>query len=187
MDTPNTNLITPLGLLQSFLEDEDYDTQLIPVTPDQPFEILQVDLTDDVEGESVQLNMHFVNDVTQALGSLDDPDDVFLLNCLIIFPFQAQQDKKVEAMELILSLNRLLPIGSFGMSFPDRSLYYQYHLATEDRDIPENVILDVVGMMGFFVGEFVPKIKAVLQGELTAQAYLDELAKGGIELPPLKK
>ncbi len=178
---------TPLALIRDLLEEEDFSTELVQQSEGQPFERLLVSLGADDKHRPFTLQMHFVNDVTGALGGFDDPEDIFLLECFLPFPFQAKPEYQTETARVLLALNRLLPIGAMGMSEPDGTVYIQYNLACLTRATDEKVLLEVVGMMGFFTGEFGPKIEAIGDGSLSRETYLADLANAGIQLPPLGK
>ncbi len=176
---------TPLQLIAEFLEEETFDTKIVPPSKEHPFERLLVSLGQDEQERLFTMQLHFVNDITSSMGNVEDPDDIILLECFLLFPFKVEAKYFSEVARLILTVNRLVPVGALGMSEPDGSVYLQYHLSSKDRNIDEKIILEVVNMIGFFTGEFAQKIEAVGNGTLEREAYLNELVQTGIVLAPL--
>ncbi|HQU08708.1 MAG TPA: hypothetical protein PLV25_01965 [Opitutales bacterium] len=177
---------SPLTRLESLLQDEDFTTHLESVTPEHPVEQLFVALGQDDKGRSHTVTIHYVNDVTNALGGTDAPEDAIILQFFLPLPYECKPEHMDAFARMALVVNRLLPVGAFGITDPEGMAYLQYNLATGNRNVEAKVICEVLGMMAFFTNEFGPKIEAVGLGELSRDQYVEELASGGIDLPGLK-
>ena len=177
---------TPLQSIEAVLKEENFATKHIPVSKDHPFEQLYVSLGQDEQKRPYIIQMHFVNDVTNALGGQDEPSDAYILQLFIVFPFLVEIDQKDSVARLLTTLSRILPVGAFGMSDEDGTPFYQYNLACKERAVDEKVLLEVVSIMGFFSSEFGKQIEEVASGKKTREALLSELAEAGISFPPIQ-
>lgn len=188
-DDDNT-IQTPLNFIAEILEDADFPIVFQEANENSPVEQVFVPLEHDKEELSGALQILFINDLTKTLGVAEedeDEDDVQLLQFFMLCPFQCKVETCSEVASLILSLNRILPIGSFGMSQKEHTIYFQYVLALEDQEDAVNpmVVLEVVSMISMFVLEFIESIALVAKGEKTADVLLQEMEAKGMVLPPL--
>lgn len=175
-----------LALIENILKEEDFATFLMPISEDNLFERLFVSLGQDDKSRDFTLQIHFINDVTNALGVDDDPEDAFILQFFLLLPYNIPHNKVNEASRVILTLNRILPVGAFGLSEDDGLAYFQYNLACEERTVSEKVIKEVVSIIGFFSSEFSARIEQVAEGKITREALIQELAQAGIQFPSLR-
>lgn len=181
---------TPLNFIAEVLEDADFPVVFQEADKDSPVEQVFVPLEHDKEELSGALQILFINDLTKTLGIAqedEDDDELQLLQFFLLCPFQCKAETCSEVALFILALNRILPIGSFGMSQKEHTIYFQYVLALEDQDEALNpvVILEVVSMISMFVSEFIEGIACVAKGEKTSAALLEEMEAKGMVLPPL--
>ncbi len=188
-DDDNT-IQTPLNFIAEVLEDADFPVVFQEKNENSPVEQVFIPLEHDKEELSGALQILFINDLTKTLGVTEedeDEDDVQLLQFFMLCPFQCKAETCSEVALLILALNRILPIGAFGMSQKEHTIYFQYVLALEDQEDAVNpmVILEVVSMISMFVIEFIESIALVAKGEKTADALLEEMEAKGMVLPPL--
>lgn len=177
-DLPNSDL----KFIQNILDENDFETVFHTKTESQPFSILEVLLTsfDETKDHVFSLNVHYVNEVAEAFGAIDESEDIQLLEFLIQFPEVIRPEFFAEVARLILSLNRLLPVGSFGLSESNQAFYFQYTLGLENTEISEVVLLEVIHMIHFFVDDFAPNIAAVGDGRLNREDYLKGFEEMGL-------
>lgn len=174
-----------LSLLNNILKEEDFATFLMPVSEDNLFERLFVSLGQDDKSRDFTLQIHFINDVTNALGVDDDPEDAFILQFFLLLPYTIAKNQINEVSRVILTLNRILPVGSFGLSEDDGLAYFQYNLTCAERTVDEKVLKEVVSIIGFFSSEFSVRIEQAAEGKITRDALIQELAQAGIQFPSL--
>lgn len=187
-DNPSTQ--TPLNFIAEVLEDADFPVVFQEKNQDSPVEQVFVPFEHEKEELSGALQILFINDLTKTLGveeEDEEDDEVQLLQFFLLCPFQCKAETCSEVALLLLALNRVLPIGSFGLSQKEHTIYFQYVLALEDQDDALNpvVILEVVSMINMFVLEFIESVSLVAKGEKTAEALLQEMEAKGMVLPPL--
>jgi hypothetical protein len=182
--------MTPLRLIQEVVEDLEYETEYLAPEEQIPYERLHVLLGIDRENRASKLQLHFINDVALAVSGAEDLEethDAVLLQFMLLFPGRVDAGYFGALAEYLLQLNRILPVGAFGISQPDGTVYYQYILALPEREVDENVLIEVIQMIDFFVGRFRLNIDRVSRGVATAAVVLDELRGEGLAPPPLQQ
>lgn len=176
---------SPLAVIEQALIEEKFATRLLEKDSERPFDLLFTGIGEDEKKRGYTVQIHFVNDVTNAVGAVDEPEDAYLLQFFLVFPYLVEQSKKAEVGRAMLAINRILPIGAFGMSDEEGTPYYQYNLACPERAVSKKVLLEVLSIMGFFTSEFSPKFEAISEGQDTFESLVETLSKGGIVFPPI--
>ncbi|GAB4276756.1 MAG TPA: hypothetical protein DIU37_02630 [Opitutae bacterium] len=176
---------SPLAVIEQTLKEEKFATRLLEKDNERPFDLLFAGIGEDEKKRGYTVQLHFVNDVTNAVGGADEPEDAYLLQFFLVFPYLIEASKKAEVARAMLAINRILPIGAFGMSEQEGTPYYQYNLACADRSVDGTVLLEILSIMGFFTSEFSPKFEAISEGTDTFDSLIEALSKGGIVFPPI--
>ncbi len=178
---------TPLNFIAEVLDEGDFPVVYQEAGEQSPVEQVFVPFEHEKEALSSTLQILFINDLTKTLGVEEEEDEVQLLQFFILFPFQCKEETVRDVALFILALNRILPVGSFGLSQKECTIYYQYILALEDQGdaLAPDLILEVVSMINMFVLEFIENISIVAKGEKTAEVLLKEMEEKGMTLPPL--
>ena len=174
--------------MQEAIEDLDYSVVHSPPEEGAPFERLQVLIGVDSEERPLSLQLSFINDVALAVGAGEDEEDThdaIFLQFILLFPVPVGADHIPGLMAYLMQINRILPVGGFGVSQPDGTVYYQYNLALPERDIDENVLLEVVQIIDFFVNKFQESIGKVSTGALASDGALQQMRDEGIFPPPM--
>ena len=179
---------TPLTAIQEVIEELDYRTIYLPAEESAPFERLHVLIGNDAQERPLTLQLCFINDIALAVGGTEDEEDThdaILLQFMLLLPALTQAGRFAEVAEYLLQINRILPIGAFGISRPDGTVYFQYTLALAEREVDDNVLLEVVQMADVFVNKFEGNITGVSSGTLRAATAIQALVEEGIVPPPL--
>ena len=174
--------------MQEVIEDHDYSVTHSPPGEGAPFERLHVLLGVDSGERPLSLQLYFINDAELAVGggeNQDDTLDAILLQFALLFPTPVAAGNSPGVMEYLMHINRILPVGAFGVSPPDGIIYYQYNLALPEHDVDENVLIEVVQMSDFFVNRFLENIGKVSVGILTAESALQQMRDEGLFPPPI--
>ncbi len=164
---------SPLGIIEQLLKDEDFGTRLLEKSEERPFELLFVGVGEDAKKRGYTMQVHYVNDVASAVGGQDQPDDAYILQFFLVFPFLVDQEQLGPVGRAILAINRILPVGAFGLSEQEGTPYYQYNLASSERLKDKKVLLEIMSIMGFFTCEFSTNFEAISKGEMTYEAMLE--------------
>ena len=175
----------PLDRIAKTLEADDFAVYLNEKSEEVPFDQLFISLGEDEQKRPFVLQMLFVNDLTNIMELEEKEEDAALLQHFLTFPFTASPITVPELSKLVLMLNRIIPIGAFGLDINQGTLYFQYVLASKDREVNKTVILETVSMIGMFVMEFAKKLEAVATGEKCAQEIIKSLEEVGLFIPPL--
>lgn len=182
---------TPLAELASVLTEAEFPVVHQTVDEKSPVEQIFVPIALDDDNDLI-LQVLFVNDLVESMGVTDkesddeEAEEAQLLQFFIYFPFQAKAEKRADLALFLMAINRLLPIGAFGVGHLEGTVYYQYILTNEDQYVSPLVILELVSMISMFIPEFFSKIASVAEGEETGEAVLEAMAKNGIVIPPLQ-
>lgn len=182
---------TPLAELASILEEADFPVVYQEADDKSPVEQIFIPLEGQTEEQDLILQMLFVNDLVDSMGVTDKEDkdeedeDAQLLQFFIYLPFETPPEKRADLALFLMTINRLLPVGAFGLSHKEGTVYYQYILASEDKEVSPLVALEVVSMISMFILEFVPKIQLVAEGNQDCESMIKKMEEEGITLPPL--
>jgi hypothetical protein len=177
---------TPMQAIEALLSENEFVSQYQPVAGEKhPVEQLFVALGKDQKDRLYTLEMHFVNDVSVAIGGPSSSDDAFVLQFFVPMPFESGTKHLDDLGRSILAINRLLPMGALGLSDTEGHVYFQYNLTLDQKRISEKVLMEVLSVISFFIGEFSPKVEQVGLGELTFKKFVAQLKEMGIDLVPL--
>lgn len=176
---------SPLSEMEDVLMEEDFQTLLQPVDEENFYEKLHVSLGEDERGRQFNVQIHFINDVNRAQGSEDEPEDIVLLQMFLLLPYSITDTTLLPTARLILMLNRILPLGAFGISEVDGAMFYQYNCGLIDRVMDPDVLVESLRMIGFFITKFTDLIEEVATGSRTFEAAAQWLFDQGIQVPPL--
>jgi hypothetical protein len=179
---------TPLSLIKEVIEDLEYPVELEPATEPAPFERLRVTIGADAAKRPLVAQMLFLNDVVLAQAGAEDQEetkDAILLQFMVLLPHRVEAAHFGSVIDYLTQINRVVTVGAFGLSRPDGTVYFQYALALPEREVDDNVLIEVIQMVDFFVKKFVDEIDQIGTGSLTVDAALAHLAEEGITPPPL--
>lgn len=181
-------LLTPLEQLGDLLLDSDYNAVLQEHGEDSPVDRLYIE-AGELEDETLVLQVILLNEMfdhtRDAEAEEDDPDatpEATLFHFTLVYPF-AIEAEPLELLQLTALVNRLLPLGHFGVSVADRSFFLQYNLPTAGNDLDPVVMLETVGMLAYGAVEYGTVLLQAARGELTAAEYLRRLEDAGLGLP----
>jgi Putative bacterial sensory transduction regulator len=179
---------TPISLLKEVIEDLEYSVELEPATEPAPFERLRVTLGTDRAGRPLVAQILFLNDVVLAQAGAEDLEetkDAILLQFMVLLPERVEAEHMGSVIDYLTQINRIVTVGSFGLSRPDGTVYFQYALALPEREVDDNVLIEVIQMIDFFVKKFGNEIIQIASGSLTVDAAFAAMAEEGITPPPL--
>jgi hypothetical protein len=174
---------SPIRSLAKVLDEADFATFVAAADQENPIDQLFVAIGQDSQSRDIVMSMVYINDLSKSMEVQEDEDDAILLQYFVAFPFVAAPQCIGQASSLVLSLNRLLPIGAFGLNVKDGSLYCQYVLALDERQVSEKITLETTSMLSMFCLQFTQQLEAVASGQKTYLQVLGELSEQGITIP----
>ena len=185
---PETYL-SPLTLLKEPLEDLEYSVVHESVNSENLVEKLFISL--EIEGQPAKrqfiIELFFVNDVLEAFAGPteedDDGDETIMAQFNLVLPVSIPTQSYGDIMRVINLINRLTPLGAFGLSEDDGAIYLRYSLAAESREIPEALLLQVVSAFEYLSLEYTPIFEAMVEGTSSAQEFIDSFEKSGNPIP----
>ncbi len=148
---------------------------------------LLVYLHSDSRNMDYVLQLIFLNDAARAAGAQFDEDTPVNLQLFISFPFLVGPGFETETGMLLHALNRILPIGGFGLSEDDRVLYYRYNLTSAGDGPPDDVVEEAIGMISFFLSAMAEGIHDVAKNVRQRRAVVADLTVNkGLVFPPME-
>lgn len=169
---------SPLQRLAVALEAEDYPSDFYPAS-ETVFTDLVVVYLDEVQGQALCVEIHFVQDVLDRVDWPEDAADTVSLRFQLRLPLACKPGAEKEAALFLHELNRLLALGGFGLNRTNGVLYYHYILAMPDRQPRPDLILNVILSIHSAVIAFLPTIVKVAAGMATCEEGMAELAGNG--------
>lgn len=196
-----TGVPTPLAAIAEMLAASGITVELEQVDQGLPLERLKLLLLTDDGGRDIVLQLVVINDIDAAVAAAglgvaaaedddedaaDDDEDAILLHFSVVLPFKVAPGAAADTMRVVLTLNRLLPVGAFGYGEADGGLYLGYQLALEEwSGLTPLVLEEVVNMLGFAVDNYGQVLEAVASGRSAAAEVLAQMRDAGIEPPPV--
>ena len=187
VEVPNDNIIRRgLDGLPPVLNYAGYKSYYNPANDDVPFEQLFVTTayegTEEELEESPMIQIIYITDLAKAMDP-DIPEDNTASHILQFFsqlptlPLEAE--KKAKIHELLSVMSKLLPIGYFGYNDAD-GVFYRYSFVTPTKDLDDAVIVEIVGMISFFITNAYENLKAFVDENLPYEEMIEQLEKGFI-------
>ncbi|RBP46188.1 hypothetical protein DES53_102574 [Roseimicrobium gellanilyticum] len=176
---------SPLEALIEPLEEFEYFADHQPAADESVFERLYISLNvDDPQPDrEYGVEVFFINDVTEAFGAQEEEEDAIIAQFMLILPFRIQVDGYLEIMRFCNLVNRMLPLGAFGLSEQDEAVFLRYCLATESRAIPHDVLLEVVSAMEYACKAYASQFEALSAGTMKYDDIVREVEESGQQLP----
>ena len=188
---------TPLAEIAVALDSAGANLDFFRGDAEVPFERLNVLLQSDDAGRDYVLQIVFVDDVSELMAfafdeAIEDEDEdevdetAVTLHFSLILPYRVKDGCDVEIMRLLMTINRLLPLGVFGYGETDQGLYWGYPLLLADRDSLQGLVLeDTLNMLNFALETYGTLIEAVAIGSASYSDVLDQLKDADTTLPPV--
>ena len=178
-------LLSPLQSLIEPLAEFEYDAEHQPAGEASIYETLFItlDIEEDRPERNYTIEVFFINDVTEAFGDEEAEEDAVIAQFTLILPFRIRVESYLEILRFCTLVNRLTPMGTFGLSENDEAVYLRYCLATESRSIPPVVLLEVVSALEFCCKEYGPLIEELSNGTRTYDDHIAAFEATGRQLP----
>jgi len=176
---------SPLQALVEPLEELEYFADYQPAGGDSVMEKLYLSLNVD-EGHPEReygLEIFFINDVTEAFGDEEEEEDAIVSQFMLILPFRIPVEAYLNVMRYCNLINRMLPVGAFGLAEEDAAVYLRYCLTTESRTISQTVLLEVVSALEFACKEYAPQFEAFCKGEKSFDDIVAQVEESGLQIP----
>lgn len=176
--------MSPLEALIAPLEEFEYFADHQPVGDESLFERLYISLHVDEESpREYGVEIFFINDVTEAFGDQEEEEDAIIAQFMLILPFRIRIEGYLEVMRFCNLVNRMLPIGAFGLSEQDEAVFFRYCLATESRAIPHDVLLEVISAIEYACRVYALQFEALSIGARKYDDIVREIEEAGNQLP----
>jgi hypothetical protein len=176
---------SPLEALIEPLEEFEYFADHQPAGDESLFERLYISLhVDEAQPDrEYGVEVFFINDVTEVFGDQEEEEDAIIAQFMLILPFRIQIDGYLEVMRFCNLVNRMLPLGAFGLSEQDEAVYLRYCLAAESRAIPHDVLMEVVSAMEYACRAYSSQFEALSTGAMKYDDIVREMEGNGQQLP----
>ena len=187
VEVPNDNVIRRgLDGLAPVLNYVGYKSYYNPANDDVPFEQLFVSTayegTEEELEESPMIQVVFLSDLARAMDP-DIPEETTASHILQFFvqlpTLGLEDEKKSQIHELLSVMTKLLPIGYFSYNDSD-GIFYRYTMLTPTKNLDDTLIVEIVGMISFFITNAYEKIKTFVDEDLPYEEMIEQLEKGFI-------
>jgi putative sensory transduction regulator len=180
-----TETLSPLQTLVAPLEELEYFCDHRPVGNETPYESLYISLNVDEERpeRAYGLEMFFLNDLAESLGDEEQEEDAIIAQFMLVLPFPIPVEAYLDVMRYCGLVNRLMPVGAFGLSEDDGAVYLRHCLATADRIIPEIVLIEVVTALEYACKEYGAQFEELSTGKKTYEDHVARFDEAGLPIP----
>lgn len=170
--------------LQTHLNNEGYNTYIMPVNSDNAVEQILVSTLENTGAEtppeSPVIQIMFVNDLLRASNMAHAVNDTDLLQFFVSLPIQYNKDQLLEMFQLLSVFSRVVPVGAFGLD-ENGGAFFRYSLMTFGRNIESKLVVEVIKMISFFINKFSNQLYSFVHGQKSLEEVLKETEK---ELTP---
>jgi hypothetical protein len=157
-----------LSFLKGFLEEEDIPCTLLDTS--QGVELPVLIAVRELDGGERPIHFIFV-----PVG--DELETLQLLQIYAIFPGEVDAVHVGTLEKLLIAVNRLVGLGSFGLD-PENQLYYKYIFAKPKYEKwNRELILETIYLFLFLMERFGSLLEAAATGQLDGETALEELKK----------
>ena len=136
-----------LNEVNKILQKKNYEAEI------QSLEKSKILIVQKINGETIPFPI--------AIGTY--PKEASDESSFLQFYFQFTQDTNHKSLtnlnNKIISQNKLLPIGHFGINNEDNYLFYKYILVTSEKNMAESTILTVMNMVLYIMQAMLPPIE----------------------------
>jgi hypothetical protein len=130
--------------------------------------------------------MTFPQDLLYASGQEESIEDAFTLQFLLRYRFSFDAAHAADLALLLHELNRLIPVGAFGMSSDVGTVFLQYALILPTRDADQDVLATILSSFEAFAPMLAPMIEEVGVGRRSVKSVLEELERSeDLVIPPM--
>lgn len=176
---------SPLEALVGPLEELEYFSELQRAGDDGAYERLHISLNpDELHPDRIHsLEVFFLNDVAEAFGDEEEEEDAVIAQFMLLLPVKFPLESYLHVMRYCNLVNRLLPVGAFGLSEQDGAVYLRHCLATESRNIPPDLMIEVVRALEYACRQYGPHFESVGSGAKTYDDLVLEFETSGQQIP----
>ena len=152
-----------LQAFERLLRAQGFPTRMVLESPEAPYDVLLVALSDAEEARQWQLELSVIPGMEENLEGLS------LLQHFVPLPAEVPPDAEDELRRLIVRLNTRLPIVGFAYLEGERIPCFR-HVAMLPRDdeAAGEVVVQLAWMTEYLLGIFAPTVEAVASGARTA-------------------
>lgn len=165
--------MTTFDYLMPFLKYAGFNTNHLRVNSENHLEQLFISLVeeDDENDTSLFVQLFFANDILKS--EIGAKDNFNMLQFYIPLTMDITEEKMTGAYSLLLKFNDIVPIGVFGVN--GNKVYFKYCLVTKERNPDEEMILEIIQMISYFVKSFSSKLNDFINGTKTREQIITEL------------
>lgn len=158
-----------LGAFYDLLREQGFQTGIVTATPEIPYDVLLVGLSDVGETRQWQLEMSFIPGMEEQL------DGAALLQCFVHIPAQVPARAEDGVCRLVARLNTRAPLVGFGWLEAERMPCFRHVLILpKDRAPAGALVLQSVWMIGYLLTVFADTVQEVASGARSADEALDD-------------
>lgn len=185
---PSRNYRTALSVLSEELSYREFATYFSPLEEGTPLEQVVVTLG---QWDDHLLIMKFVSLLDLRLASGVTAGDILepeVLHGTLVLPFEIGEEQVEETSRAVFLYNRLLPIGSFGVSPKDRLCYFQTAITVEPAsELPAATAFDVTQRASYALEAYGKMIAQVASGTISTEDCRSQLVEQGLEPKSLQR
>jgi hypothetical protein len=169
--------MTEFEKLKMALDYAGYNTLIKPIDQENMVEQCFVALNRDQKNleEPLVVQLIFTTDQFKE-PELENEEDSHILQFFINLPVNLKKERYWEMFRLLSIFSGLLPVGGFHLNDAD-GIYFRYCLVTEEREINAGVLVEILGMISFFVNKLFKGIKDFGEGPETIEQVIGAAEK----------
>ena len=136
-----------LSEVNKILQKKNYEAEI------QSLEKSKILIVQKINGETIPFPI--------AIGTYpkEESDESSFLQFYFQFTKDTNHKSLTNLNNKIISQNKLLPIGHFGINNEDNYLFYKYILVTSEKNMAESTILKVMNMVLYIMQAMLPPIE----------------------------
>jgi hypothetical protein len=170
---------SPLYHLHEILSLLSYGVHFMPANPETELDQLFISLDSDPQTEPPRfvLQLFFMEDILKRRHPELDPgkNTSSSLQMLLKLPLafgSLNENQELEGLRLLILLNKMLPVGNWGLEGENKDVYYRYALMGDSQNFNGRLIIEIIELIAFFIQDMAPLLEAFVRSEKTALEIL---------------
>ncbi|WP_027183823.1 hypothetical protein [Desulfovibrio inopinatus] len=148
-----------------------------------PADRLYVHLDMDDHKREYTLQIASLGNTAGDHGLAVEADKPRSIQFILMAPFVVDTPHIAETGLYLLMVNRLLPLGAFGLIEDEGFIYFNYSLLTNDASINTALCFEIISAIGFFINATRQITELVACGDISHHEAVQQLEQAGFEFP----
>ncbi len=163
------HLLSNLSEIKHLFEEQGFICDLQTPTELSRHEQIIVQMPGTVENNAVVLRIFW--STANEIAANEDPK---FLHFFVLLPIQISEQRLKETITLVLSMNAMFDLSTFGVYEADRLIYYRYVHVCSAEGVAKEPIIAILSSIAYLLESCVPYLTEIASGHKTLETIQHE-------------